>query len=75
MPFSINFNDTFRSAGWKEGAKKILSFQRYIFLLKITFLDITWNSVIYDIALPCNQLCNLNLKCLFLKAYSYFKYS
>ena len=33
----------------------------------IPILDLAWNSVIYGIALPCKDVCNVTLKCLFLK--------
>ena len=38
MLFSINFNDTFRSAGWKEGAKKNFEFPKvYLFTENYVF--------------------------------------
>ena len=42
---SIFFNDTFRSTGWREGAKKLLNFQKNNFL-KMTF----WNVLITSFA-------------------------
>ena len=56
----------FRSIFFKE----VFSVQ---YTLALYFL--ARSSVIKDIALPCKQLCNLNIKCYYLKVYSYFKYS
>ena len=52
-------------------------------LMRLTFsiLVLSWNSAIYDITLPCKQPClylylHLNTnQCLYVKVYSYFKYS
>ena len=49
-------------------SEAILFWRRYrLISLIFLFLDLVWNSVIYDIALPCKHPCNVNLKCLYLR--------
>ena len=49
-------------------SEAILSQRRYRWIsLIFLFLDLVWNSVIYDIAFLCKNSCNANLKCLSLR--------